>query len=134
MWSNGIFLILLRNMLLHEEGEWLAAAPAGPKELWICPATPRKWMHEPRGIVVEHAPTYFGPVSFSLRTEDRGDATATIEFEGRENLPERLVVYVRSLREHALRRVTVNGRDHAYFTGEQVVIGNPQRRIEIVCS
>ena len=49
MWANGVFLILLRNMLLHEAGEWLAERPSGPKELWICPATPRKWMHEPIG-------------------------------------------------------------------------------------
>ena len=133
MWANGMFLVLLRNMLLHEAGEWLDASPAGPKELWICPATPRKWMHEPRGIVVEHAPTYFGPVSFSLRTEDRGTAVATIVFEGKERLPERLVVHLRSLREGPLQRVTVNGRDHAYFMGEQVLITDPPRRIEIVC-
>ena len=134
MWANGIFLILLRNMLLHEAGEWLDAPPAGPKELWICPATPRKWMHEPTGIVVERAPTYFGPVSFSLRAQGSGDATGTIVFEGREKLPQRVVVHVRSLREGPLRRVTVNGRDHAFFTGEQIVIADPPRRIEIVCS
>ena len=134
MWANGIFLVLLRNMLLHEEGEWFDASPAGPKELWICPATPRKWMHEPTGIVVEHAPTYFGPVSFSLRAQANGDATGTIVFEGTEKLPQRLVVHVRSLREGPLRRVTVNGRDHAYFTVEQIVIADPPRKIEIVCS
>jgi hypothetical protein len=134
MWANGIFLILLRNMLLHEEGEWLSASPAGPRELWICPATPRKWMHEPRGIVVEHAPTYFGPVSFSIRALEGDNAIATIEFEGQEVLPERLVVYVRTLRDRPLRLVTVNGKDHASFAGEQVIIGNPQRKLEIVCS
>lgn len=134
MWANGIFLVLLRNMLVHEAGEWLDASPAGPKELWICPATPRKWMHERGGIVVEHAPTYFGPVSFSLRVEDRGDAVGTIALEGREQLPQRLVVHVRSLNGRPLRRVTVNGRDHSYFTQEQVIIVNPPRRIEIVCA
>jgi hypothetical protein len=134
MWANGIFLVLLRNMLLHEAGEWLDAAPAGPKELWICAATPRKWIHEKAGIVVEHAPTYFGPVSFSLRVEDRGDAVGSIMFEGREKLPDRLVVHVRSLSGRPLRRVTVNGRDHAYFMQEQVIIVNPPRRIEIVCA
>jgi hypothetical protein len=120
-------------MLLHEAGEWLAASPAGPRELWVCPATPRKWMHEAAGIVVEHAPTYFGPVSFTNRCKDSGEATATIEFEGKESLPDRLVVYVRTLREHPLRRVTVNGKDHPYFTGERVLIVNPQQRIEVVC-
>lgn len=134
MWANGIFLVLLRNMLLHEEGEWLGASPAGPKELWICPATPRKWMHEPRGIVVEHAPTYFGPVSFSLRALEGGHVTATIEFEKQEILPERLVVYVRTLHDSPMRAVAVNGKDHSSFSGEQVIIGNPQRKLEIVCS
>jgi hypothetical protein len=133
MWANGIFLILLRNMLLHEEGEWLTNSPAGPRELWICPATPRKWMHEPKGIVVEHAPTYFGPVSFSLRA-DGDHATATIEFEGQETLPERLVVHFRSLRDRSFRQVSVNGKDHAFYTGDQVIIGNPPRKLEIVCS
>jgi hypothetical protein len=134
MWANGIFLILLRNMLLHEAGEWLAASPAGPRELWICPATPRKWMHQPGGIVVEHAPTYFGPVSFRTRVDERGQAFATVEFEGEGVLPERVVVHLRSLRDRPLQRVTVNGIDHPYFTGEQVLIGKPQRKIEIVGS
>jgi hypothetical protein len=134
MWANGMFLILLRNMLLHEAGEWLDKSPAGPNELWICPATPRKWLHEPSGIVMEHAPTYFGPVSFSLRMNDRGDTVGTIDFEGRDRLPERLVVNVRSLRGRPLRSVTINNRDHSYFSGEQVLIVDPPRKIEIVCS
>jgi hypothetical protein len=133
MWANGIFLVLLRNMLLHEEGEWLGASPAGPKELWICPATPRKWMHEPLGIVVEHAPTYFGPVSFSLRAQGGDHAMATIEFEGQDRLPERLVVYVRTLHDSSVRTVTVNGKEHTSFSGEQVIIANPRRKLEIVC-
>ena len=133
MWANGMFLVLLRNMLVHEAGEWLETSPAGPKELWICPSTPRKWLHEKSGIVVEHAPTYFGPVSFSLRVDDRGEAVGAIVFEGREHLPERVVVHVRSLRGSPLRRVMVNGREHRYFTQEQVIIVDPPRRIEIVC-
>jgi hypothetical protein len=134
MWANGIYLILLRNMLLHEEGEWLGASPAGPRELWICPATPRKWMHEPQGIVVEHAPSYFGPVSFSLRAVEDDRVTATIEFDAQERLPERLLVHVRTLRDRPLRAVTVNGQNHSSFAGEMVIIANPQRKLEIVCS
>jgi hypothetical protein len=134
MWANGIYMILLRNMLLHEEGEWLGASPAGPRELWICPATPRKWMHEPRGIVVENAPTYFGPVSFSLRASDGDHATATIEFAGQERLPERLLVYVRTLHDSPFRTVTVNGQNHPSFAREMVIIANPQRKVEVVCS
>ncbi len=133
MWANGVFLILLRNMLLHEAGDWFAASPAGPRELWICPATPRKWMHQPGGIVVDRAPSYFGPVTFSMRVEDRGDATATIQFEGQERLPDRLVVNIRSLRDRPLQRVTVNGKDHPYFAGDQVIIANPPRKLEIIC-
>jgi hypothetical protein len=133
MWANGVFLILLRNMLLHEAGEWFAASPAGPRELWICPATPRKWMHQAGGIVVERAPTYFGPVTFAMRMQERGEATATIEFEGQERLPDRVVVHIRSLRDRPLQRVTVNGKDHPYFAGEQVIIAKPPRKLEIVC-
>ena len=133
MWANGVFLILLRNMLLHEAGEWFAASPAGPRELWICPATPRKWMHQPGGIVVERAPTYFGPVTFSMRMQDREEAKAIIEFEGQEKLPDRLVLHVRTLRDRPLQKVTVNGKDHPYFAGEQVIIANPPRKLEISC-
>jgi hypothetical protein len=133
MWANGVFLILLRNMLLHEAGEWFAASPAGPRELWICPATPRKWMHQPGGMVVERAPSYFGPVTFSMRMQERGEATATIEFEGQERLPDRLVVHIRSLRDRPLQHVTVNGKNHPYFAGEQVIIAKPPRKLEIVC-
>jgi hypothetical protein len=124
---------MLRNMLLHEAGEWFAAPPSGPRELWICPAIPRKWMHHPAGIAVERAPTYFGPVTFSMRLQDGGEATATIEFEGQESLPDRLVVHIRSLRDRPLQKVTVNGKDHPYFSGEQVIIAHPPRKIEILC-
>jgi len=135
MWANGAFLILLRNMLLHEAGDWLAATPAGPRELWVCPATPRKWMHQPEGIVVEHAPTYFGPVTFESRFDPlRRACTATIDFEQADELPERLIVHLRTLGGEALRRVTVNGKDHAFFSREQVIIAAPGRRLHITAS
>jgi len=132
MWANACFMILMRQMLFHESGEWLAGGASGPHELWLAPATPRKWLDDPAGFGVENVPSYFGPLSFHSRL-DKAQRTVTTTLklaEGRR--PERLVVHVRTSLGTELTRVTVNGVEHPYYSGEKVVIANPPADIEIV--
>jgi hypothetical protein len=65
--SNASFLETLRLMLVHE-----TAGPDGdPRGLELAYATPRAWLLPGRKIDVEHAPTSFGPVSFSIEARAR---------------------------------------------------------------
>jgi hypothetical protein len=131
-WGNACFVILLRQMLLHESGDWLQGQASGPRELWLGTATPRKWLADPAGISVQAAPSYFGPISFtSCFDAARRQCTAVIELTA-DRLPERLVMHFRTPLGANLQRVTVNGSDHPYFTGEKVLIAKPPARLEIV--
>jgi hypothetical protein len=60
--SNAFFLETLRLMLVHET----AGANGAPSGLELAYSTPRSWLRAGRRIVVRHARTSFGPVSYSL--------------------------------------------------------------------
>jgi hypothetical protein len=53
----GNYALMLRHMLLHEQGS----------ELHLLPAVPDWWLGDGEEIRVARAPTHFGPVSFSAR-------------------------------------------------------------------
>ena len=55
--TDGAWFELYRNMLLNEL--------SGDGTLFIGQAVPRAWLADGKHIVVERAPTYFGPVSFT---------------------------------------------------------------------
>ncbi len=64
-WSNTIphptgasnYALLLRHMLLHEQGD----------ELHLLAAVPDWWLGEGKQIRIERAPTHFGPMSLTVR-------------------------------------------------------------------
>src|SRR5205814_678927 len=90
--GNAHFLTMLRNLLvqdfdLDDDGE--------PETLRLLFGTPRRWLEDGKRIVVEHAPTAFGPVS--VRAESRlgnGHVTATVDLPAR-NAPRRTLLRAR---------------------------------------
>ena len=118
-------------MFSQEAGRSLAAGGRAPPDLWIAPATPRKWLDDPAGFGVENVPSYFGPLSFTARLDraQRKGAFSIALTDGRQ--PERLVAHVRTGLGTELARVRVNGVEHFYYSGERVVIANPPARLEI---
>ena len=90
--GNAHFLTMLRNLLvqdldLDDDGE--------PETLRLLFGTSRRWLEDGKRIVVERAPTAFGPVS--VRTESqlaRGDVTAAVELPAR-NAPRRVLLRAR---------------------------------------
>jgi len=92
------FVHRLRDLLLTEfEGDLLLA-----------PGTPERWLEAGREIVVSRAPTYFGPVSYRLRAEQK---RVTVEV----TLPDRAGyrdawLYVRLPGGSAPGEVTVDGK------------------------
>jgi hypothetical protein len=97
--------------------------------LLLAQATPRKWLEDGKKIEVRRAPTYFGPVSLQMESQERsGKILATVEFEG-NNRPQLLLIRVRHPDEKPIRSVTVDGQDWKDFDSrkEWVVIRSPSR-------
>ena len=67
-WAVADWLLLVRNLLLFEEGDRLVLTPALPPE----------WLVEGNVVRAEDVPTYFGRVSFGLAF---GDGQATLELD-----------------------------------------------------
>lgn len=123
LYSGTQQLLLLRNMLLWEQGD----------DLWIGRAIPRPWLEEGKTIRVDHAPTLFGPVSFTVQS-----------FEGARRLeveltppvkrpPKHIRLRLRHPEQRAIRSVSVNGAPSADFRGETVTLkgATPPVRVEV---
>ena len=89
-WNNTIphvtgacnYAIMLRHMLVHEEGE----------ELHLLKAVPDWWLDEGKEIRVERAPTYFGQLSLVVRGTADG---VRVDFEPpKRNPPKRIVLHL----------------------------------------
>jgi len=79
--DEAAFLIWLRQLLVREM----------PDGLWIASGIPRRWLRHGERIQVESAATYFGPVSFEIRSRvAEGLIEAQVElpaaFQGRRVL------------------------------------------------
>lgn len=68
-WAAADFVSVVRNALLFEEGDHLVLTPALPED----------WTAETLSIKVEHAPTHFGNVDFTLAF---GNRNATLVLRG----------------------------------------------------
>jgi hypothetical protein len=79
--ANSNYLQTLRNLLVQD----LDTDDDGrPETLRLCFATPRAWLKGGSEIKVERAPTTFGDVSFTIRSDvEKGKVTADV------SLPER---------------------------------------------
>lgn len=72
--TAGWFLENFRNLLVMEDGDIL----------WLAKGTPRAWLEQGKRVVVRDAPTYFGPLSYSIDSEvAEGSIRATIRVPSR---------------------------------------------------
>jgi len=117
LYSGTQQLLLLRNMLLREDGD----------DLWIGPAIPRPWLEPGKGVRVGNAPTLFGKVSYLIRPDARGRAM-TIELSPPQSRPpKRIHLRLRNPENRPLARVNLNGRDWRDFTGDTVTFTGLQK-------
>jgi hypothetical protein len=117
LYSGTQQLLLLRNMLLREDGD----------DLWIGPAIPRAWLEPGKGVRIGNAPTLFGKVSYAIRPDARGRAM-TIDLNpppGRP--PKRIYLRLRNPESRPLTRVTLNGREWKDFNGDTVTLTGLQK-------
>ncbi|MBI1791302.1 MAG: hypothetical protein HYR60_27560 [Acidobacteria bacterium] len=109
--SNAETLSMLRAMLVLEELE----NNQETGDIWLLKGVPRAWLEAGKKIEVNEAPTYFGPLSFSVESRvDRGAVVLSIRPPRRDRY-RRLVVTVPHPQRRPIREVLVNGRSHADF-------------------
>lgn len=117
--TDGAWFELYRNMLVREVDR---------ETLLLAQATPRSWLRPGTEIVVREAPTWFGNVSFTIRSgsQAEGDIEVSLQLQRREPL-KNLLVRIRQSEGRRLQRVTVNGGKWQDFDREKewVRIANP---------
>ncbi|HEX5471534.1 MAG TPA: hypothetical protein VFW73_06590 [Lacipirellulaceae bacterium] len=79
--ANASFLLQLRYLLVQD---YDTDDDGRADTLRLCFATPRRWLEDGKEIVVEHAPTQFGDVSFRIKSDLKHHrATAEIDMPPR---------------------------------------------------
>ncbi|MEW6747524.1 MAG: hypothetical protein AB1486_32735 [Planctomycetota bacterium] len=113
LYSGTQQLRLLRMMLVHEEGSG---------ELVIGHALPGSWLAPGKCIEVRGAPTWFGPVSFTIEVDSSGNRI-TLEIDGPARTdPDEIRIALRHPGGRPLQRAAVEGRgDHRMSRGGLVL-------------
>jgi hypothetical protein len=99
--TDGAWFELYRNMLVRE---------ADDHTLLLAQATPRAWMEDGKHIAVKNAPTWFGDISFEVRSStNSGTIEATIKLDGRQS-GTTVLLRLRHPEGKQIRQVTIDGR------------------------
>jgi len=114
--------LLAKWMLVFEERD--------ADVLWLCRATPRRWLGKDGGISVRRATTRWGPIDFSITPCDDGSIRAEIELP-RKDFPAELRLRLRAPGAKRIHEVALNGRPHRDYDddGEYVRIVKPGEQI-----
>jgi hypothetical protein len=116
--TDGSWFNIYRHMLINE-------LPNGT--LILAEATPRPWLAEDGKIEVDRAPTQYGPISFTLQSDDNGSTIHASAAMPDRSRPQTLLVRFRQPQGKPIRSVTVNGQNWKDFdvAKEWVRIGKP---------
>ena len=103
--ANSFYLQMLRYMLVQD---WDADDDGRADTLRLLFATPRKWLADAKEIDVGKAPTQFGSVSVTARSNlSKGEVTAQIELP--EKAPPHVLLRLRLPDGKKIKSVTANG-------------------------
>jgi len=126
--TDGAWFEIYRNMLVRE---------ADDHTLLLAQATPRAWMEDGKHIAVKNAPTWFGDVSFEIRSSaNTGKIEATIQLDGRQ-AGTTVLLRLRHPEGKQIRQVIIDGQPWNDFDTheEWIRITNASReRYSIVAS
>jgi len=116
-YEEAMWLQQFRSMLvLDEDGR-----------LRLSVASPREWFEDGKTISVKNAPTFFGPISYEIRSEAKsGMIKARVEFAPRKT-PKSFSIRFRHPGEARMRRVTLDGEPWRRFDPTKEMIELPVR-------
>ncbi len=109
---TGNFLEQTRKMLVLERGD----------ELWLAPLVTNNWLKDGEKIEVTNMPTYFGPVSYKIKSSvSKGFIEAEIDSPQRKS-PSEIVLRLRHPEEKKIKAVLVNGKTYSKFDASRDII------------
>jgi hypothetical protein len=119
--TDGAWFELYRNMLIRERDDG---------SLLLLQATPRKWLADGKHIEIERAPTFYGPLSLTVRSANRAETIAADLDAPQAHPPAALLLRLRHPDAKPIQSVTINGRPWTDIDvrREWVVIRKPQER------
>lgn len=114
--TDGAWFELYRNMLVREKDD---------HTLILGQATPRAWLQDGKIISVKNAPTWFGKISFEVRSHaNSGSIDASVHLDnGLQGTT--VLVRLRHPEGRRLHSVTINGKEWRDFDAEQEWIRIP---------
>jgi hypothetical protein len=119
-YAGAEYLLLLRDMLLYEDGDRVKLTPSIPTE-WVAPG---------KQLAFERAPTFFGEMGFRINADNTGKQV-TLELTPPAREPqEGYRWFIRDPKGRRVRRVSIDGARHEGFsencvevpTGSRVVV------------
>ncbi len=114
--TDGAWFELYRNMLIRETDD---------HTLLLAQATPRAWLEDGRHIAVKNAPTWFGEVSFEIRSSaNNGRIEATVHLDDRQS-GTTVLLRLRHPEGKQIRQVTVDGQPWKDFDAQKEWIRIP---------
>ena len=110
--ESAWFLQQTRMMLLNERRN----------ELWLAPFVTNNWMKDGMVVGVKNAPTFFGKVSYRIKSNiSNGRITAEIEPPTRST-PEAIIIRLRHPEGKQMSEVLVNGKPHIDFDPDREIV------------
>jgi hypothetical protein len=123
MHSNSRFIDMVRIALLVEEG----------RTLHLMAGTPRSWLDDGQKIEVRHAPSYFGEVNYTARSQ-LADGKVSVSIEPPKWQVPDVVLHVRPPAKYGkIKSVTVNGKEWKDFDAEAVRLPKLNKKTEVIC-
>jgi hypothetical protein len=119
--EEGWFFLQLRSMLVMEMGD----------DLFLARGTPREWLEDGKKISVQHAPSYFGELSFRIESLAHQGRIEARVVPPRRQRPENIYLRLRHPRGSVLKRVTVGGRPWEDFDSMKEWIKLPAHEGEL---
>ncbi|MEJ5962439.1 hypothetical protein [Pedobacter immunditicola] len=116
--TDGAWFELYRKMLVNEiENDTLI----------IGQAIPRKWLENGKQIIVKKAPTYFGPLSFTIESQAAKNEISAVVNLSDHNVPQKLLVRFRHPDGKPIQSVSINGVSWSDFNKEKehIIINKP---------
>jgi hypothetical protein len=108
--TDGAWFELYRNMLIREVDD---------HTLLLSQAPPRAWMQDGKEISVKNAPSWFGKVSFIIKSHaNDGKIEATVQLQGSQPHTT-ILLRLRHPQGAPLRSVTVNGKPWQDFDAKE---------------
>lgn len=115
------FFHQLRHMLIMEEGGGL----------YLARGTPRRWLNDGEEIAMENAPTYFGKVSYWIRSSaGSGSIAGEVNLSG-ETAHVPVILCLRHPHQKSLKEVRINGQLWNQFDRSKEQIAFPRGMTKI---